>query len=148
MTKLLEISMVANKWSGSSRSFNIFCWRGSLSSISSRSADVMEKKATSDPEISADKSNNKARTKSNKISADARCPKLWARSKNNEGGSVSKGSDLVQLRTVGHLRPVTGMQLPVPLVARSMVPFCHNSVGYIRSLVPMKCLRFLHERSA
>lgn len=109
LTKLLEMRMVANRWSGSSRSSNIFCWRGSLSSISSRSAGVMEKKATSDPEISADKSSNKARTKSSKISADARCPRLWAISKNNEGGSVSKGMVLVRLRTVGHLHPVTGM---------------------------------------
>ena len=108
----------------------------------------MEKKATSDPEISADKTSNKTRTNSSKISADARCPKLWVISKNKEGGSFSKEMVLVRLRTVGRLHPVRGMQLPVPLVAVPMVQHYHNLAGCMRCLVLMKCLRFRREMSA
>ena len=128
-TKLLATKMVANSFLGRSKSrIKICCFEETFPSFTSKSAGVSENKATSEPEIKAEQTNNKTRTI---------IPKKWekstARNKNKLEGSGSKFLCLIQLKMVNrlprHPPSVADLQLQRLMVAVKVVDIvldCHH----------------------
>lgn len=101
-TKLLDIKMVPSNSSGLFKSALILLCLGVSSSSSSSSPAPNEKKATSEPEIKADRSKSKMSTTMNAIPVMAEVS-MFKNCSSVLGGSVSKLQVFVRLKREGHL---------------------------------------------